>query len=351
MVRALRVPVEKLRRKEIDSLVDRVTWIAREKGSSPHPDALISLIADGFHEELGILAEPGALTTREARDIDARVDATASRGWIRGKGRRATEQVRALHPTAGGMLRPVIRCDRRHRHVQAIVLGGDFFAFPGRGILDLEASLKGARVEDVRPIVQAFFEEGRVEIPGIGPGDVVQAITEALDRDRAGSLGLTTVQANATFAVGGRLADVARIRPTHLLLPYCAKPLDCDTRRHDHCERCGECAMADAFEAGEQAGLEVLCITSFEHLMQTLTGLAVKGAPAFLGSCCEAFYVKHRLDMEAAGVPGILVDVASNETCYDLGKATVAYQGEWEGLSELDIDLVRTIIAAAGRRE
>jgi len=343
MVRALRVPVEKLRRREIESLVDRVTWISREIGRTPLRADLHGRIARAFGDLFDAALEASGLTPAEERALGDAIGMYASDGWIRGRGKRSVEQVRSIHPTPGGMLRPVIRCDTRRTRIESVVLGGDFFAYPRRGVFDLEARLKGARACDVSGIVHAFFEGGGIEIPGAGPGHVTSAILEALERCD-GSLGLSPAQASSVFAVGGRLLDVVRLPRTHLLLPYCAKPLDCEMRSRDGCERCGSCGVGAAYDMGEEAGLEVRTITSFEHLLDTLSDLGRSGATSFVGSCCEAFYVKHREDMESAGVPGMLVDLSGTETCYDLGKGGLAHDGDYEGRSEIDVDLLRAVI-------
>ena len=190
-----------------------------------------------------------------------------------------------------------------------------------------------------------FFVEHKAELPGVGPAGIVAALTEALERARGGPLGLGPRQLNSLFPVHGSLAEAARRRPTHLLLPYCAKRLECELRNADDCTQCGECTVGDAYGAGEAAGLVVHSIASFEHLMDTLADLRDGGnGNCFVGSCCEAFYLKHRRDMEAVGVPGLLFDVAGSETCYDLGKSATAYRGEYEGETEVDLALLRTIL-------
>jgi lipoate-protein ligase A len=78
--------------------------------------------------------------------------------------------------------------------------------------------------------------------------------------------------------------------------------------------------------------------------METLAGLGAAGASAFVGSCCEAFYIKHRRDMEQAGVPGLLFDVEGAETCYDLGKAAYAYRGEYQGETAVDLPLLALLL-------
>ena len=75
-----------------------------------------------------------------------------------------------------------------------------------------------------------------------------------------------------------------------------------------------------------------------------LEQLKQSGTEAFVGSCCEPFYAKHRDDFERIGLPGILVDVDSS-TCYELGKEQDAYAGRFENQTYLKLDLLERVVA------
>ena len=79
--------------------------------------------------------------------------------------------------------------------------------------------------------------------------------------------------------------------------------------------------------------------------------MAAGGVPAYVGSCCEPFFTKHRREFEETPVPGVLVDLES-ATCYDLGKAKEAHAGTFEGHTELRFDILEKVCRlAAERRE
>jgi lipoate-protein ligase A len=344
MVRALRVPVEKLRRQELMGMRDRVTWLGRELGRVPDHAELAALLARHAEAELGITLVPGELTGQEREALEARLGEHGSDAWVFGRGRPGGDVGKSIHPTDGGVVRAVVRTGADPRRILAAVIDGDFFAFPRRAIYDLEARLKGASAAQVPALVARHFAERELVVPGVGPEGFAAALLEALERASGGPLGLGPRQLNALFPVGCRLEEAARLRPTHLLLPYCAKPAACARRRDDGCDRCGECSVGAAYDAGEAAGLEVRSITSFEHLLDTLAELRAAGAPGFVGSCCEAFYRKHRRELEGAGVPGLLFDVEGAETCYDLGKSAYAYAGEYEGETSVDLALLGVLL-------
>jgi lipoate-protein ligase A len=321
-----------------------VTWLARELGRVPSHAELAALLARHAEADLEIVLEPGELNAAEREALEARVREFGSASWVHGRGRPGGEVGTSIYPTEGGVVRAVIRTGADPRRILAAVIDGDFFAFPRRAIYDLEARLKGAAASQVPAIVSRHFEEQGVVVPGVGAEGVARALLEALERARGGPLGLGPRQLNALYPVGGSLVEAARLRPSHLLLPYCAKPVGCACRRADACDRCGECTVGAAYEAGEAAGLEVRSIVSFEHLMDTLGGLRAAGSTGFVGSCCEAFYRKHRRELEATGVPGLLFDVEGAETCYDLGKSAFAYAGQYEGETAVDVALLRTLL-------
>ena len=348
MLRALRVPVEKLQRKEIDSMRERVTWLSRELGRAPDPRDLRAHLVRHFEKELSVICAPGELSPEEQQALEAKLPHFESDRWVLGPGRPGGAVGTASYPTAGGVVHAALSTTSRHRAIQSVFLGGDFFVFPRRALTDLEAFLKATPLPRLSERVHQFFSQYPIALPGVGPEGICQVLSEAAERARGEVLGLTPRELGGLFAVGGSLSEVSSIPPSHLLLPYCAKPPTCSCRQHDDCHGCGECTVGEAYDLGRQAGLEVHSITSFEHLLSTLRRLRRSGATAFLGSCCEAFYIKHRRELEAVGLPGLLFDIANSETCYDLGKSSYAYRGEYQGETSLRVPLLRRILGPAG---
>jgi len=199
-----------------------------------------------------------------------------------------------------------------------------------------------------RATIERFLESSGADFAGLDGAAISSAIEDAIDRVGHAEFGIETEDANGVFAVVEPLPHVAAAGATALLLPYCAKPVDCELRHTDECTVCGRCAIGDAYTLAAELGLEVTTITNFEHLMETLADMKRRGVAAFVGSCCEAFYLKHRAEMEEHGVPGVLVDVGS-DTCYDLGRAREAYGGTFEGETTLRLGLLETVVRACAR--
>ena len=89
--------------------------------------------------------------------------------------------------------------------------------------------------------------------------------------------------------------------------------------------------------------MDTVCIVSFEDLWNELGKMKSAGVPAFIGCCCQPFFAKHVDDFERAGIPGILLNI-DNTTCYDLDQAKEAYAGRFASQTEVNLDLLNTIL-------
>ncbi len=350
MLRALRIPTEKLADKEIDSVRERVTCLAWELGSVPSTAEVKAALAEGVAEELGIRLAPAPLVPAEEALFAERLPHFLSEEWIYGVRRPLDRrgELRALTKSPGGLIRVSLLVDAGMRRIREAFITGDFFAYPRRAIFDLEARLKGAPtdVDAVARILDEFFATETVEIPGVTPADFTRTLREALEKLTYTEYDIGADEVNDVFSVVKSLPEITRC--TLLLLPYCAKLPDCEYRYQRGCIQCGGCCIGEAFELAEEHGLEPISIQSFENLEETLEHHRRQGTEAFVGSCCEPFYAKHRDDFERIGLPGILVDVDSS-TCYDLGLEKEAYLGRFENQTHLKLDLLRRVVARVGR--
>jgi len=349
MMRALRIPTEKLKDKEIESVRERVTCLSWELGAAPPLDQIKSAMAEGFAEVLGVDLEPGPLTGFERELLTERLPYFQSEEWVYGVRRPLVQrsELRGVYKSPGGLIRASLLVNAQARRIREVFITGDFFAYPRRTILDLEARLKGVRadVEAVSTIVEAFFATEDIQIPGVTAADLVRTLGEALEKSSYPQFGIPADQVNSVFTVVKPLAEVPPC--SVVLLPYCAKLPECDYRYQEGCDQCGLCCIGDAFSLAEEMGFTPISIQSYEHLEQTLERLKEEGAVAFVGSCCEPFYAKHRDDFERIGLPGILVDVDSS-TCYDLGREQDAYAGRFDNQTHLKLDLLARVLTRAG---
>lgn len=345
MIRALRLPAEKLKDKEIVSFRQRVTCLREELGEVPPPEAIKAALARGFSEALGVALAPGGLLPAEEDRFAASLPRFRSPEWIH-RVRSAPSDPRfltAVHKAPGGLLRVVLQADEHYGRIKHAFITGDFFAYPQRLVYDLEAALRNAPLDEdgLAALLQAFFAEREWSIPGVEVEDFRQALLQAVRKVAYPALGIPREAVNEVFTVSRPYGEVGQA--TALLLPYCAKPNWCEFRHEDACAECGGCTVGEAYRLARERGMRAVTITNYEHLEETLTRLKESGVAAFVGCCCEAFYAKHQNDFERIGLAGALVDI-DDVTCYDLGEEGEAHQGVFDKETRLKLSLLENVL-------
>ncbi len=354
MLRALRIPVEKLKAKEIDSVKERVTCLAWELGSAPATEEIKLAITRSFETHLGIRLVPGPLTEEEKDLFEAKLKYFQSPEWIDAVKPRAArrETIEAAYKADAGMIRFTLVVNVRQKRLKDLYITGDFLSFPPRALYDLEARLRGSPLdrEHLHGIIADHFNEGHIMIPGIGFDDFVKPLDLALEKIDVARFGIPVEDCNLISVTNGSFEEVIGKDLSVLLLPYCAKPTQCDLRYKKSCRQCGEdgCTIGTAWTIGRDHRMKVVSITSFEDLWVELTGMKKRGVEAFIGCCCQPFFTKHVDDFMRAGLPGILLDI-DNTTCYDLDQAKEAYAGRFESRTELNLSLLQRVLDAADR--
>jgi len=351
MLRALRIPIEKLKDKEVEAVKRRVTWIGEELGYVPPTGQIKKALIDGFSRSLGARFSPAPLSSYERRLFSNALPSFLSPEWVFGARRppQTRQVLKSSRKTGGGLIRVSMVADPPAKHINYALITGDFFAFPKNTIMELEARLKDIPLDggSIREAVLRYFHEEKPEIPFTKPDDFIQVIQDAAQKTGWVDHGIPREDVNSVFFV---IRPVERLRGCgYLLLPYCAKPLDCGWRKKDGCAECGRCSTGDMYALAREKGLRPISITSYHHLQRVLRELKKNGARGFIGSCCEAFYLKHRPDLEHSGVPGVLVDIDSR-TCYDLYKDAEAHAGKFDRQTGLNVELLKKVVQSFGAR-
>ena len=351
MLRALRIPIEKLKDKEVRAVKRRVTWLAEELGKAPPSKVIKEALMEGFSRSLGASFSPAPLSALEKGLLARALPDFKSREWIFGARRlpESRQVLRSSRKTRGGLIRVSLVADPLARRINYALITGDFFAFPKNTIMDLEARLKDLPLEPraIRRAVRQYFLKERPEIPFTKPDDFAGVLIEAAIKMGWTRYGIPGDEVNDVFFV---LRPPEKLRGCeYLLLPYCAKPLDCAYRRKEGCAECGRCMTGHMYALAREQGLEPVTITSYHHLERVLKELKKKRAKGFIGSCCEAFFIKHRADFERIGVPGVLVDIDSR-TCYDLYKDAEAHAGRFDRQTDLKDGLLGKVLLGFGTR-
>ena len=353
MIQALRIPIVKLKDKELKSARERVTCIKWELGYQPHYQTIKEALKRGFERSFNIKLVRTPLAAEEKKALRENLPAFQSDQWVFLDRRPPSEtaMLEAIDKLPGGLVHVSLAVDRRANCIKSIVITGDFFTFPSRAILDLEAALKLApsNEDSIRKIVDHFFATNVIRMPGICAADLANLIIEAVDKASYEGFGITLTEVNDLYPITKQAKRVLADGCDYVLLPYCAKSTSCKYRRTEGCSKCGGCSFGEAYELSESVGLKPVTIQNFEHLIETLNTMKNANSKGYIGCCCSAFYSKHRHELEEAGVPGILVDL-DDQTCYDLGKAQDAYDGNFEAQTQLKTELLSKLLNRLGTK-
>ncbi len=351
MLQSLRIPVEKLKAKEIDSVRERVTCLKWELGQTPALETIKAAVRTGFEQHLGIRLIPGGLTAEEQALFEEKLSYFESDEWVEAVRPRfrQREVLQAAYKSDAGLVRFTVVVNALTRRIKDILITGDFLSFPSRALYDMEARLRGMILDGPRihEAIRRFFGEGAIHVPGMVAEDFLKPLDQILAKMEIARFGIPLAQCNQISVTHGSFAEIVRQKPSVLLLPYCSKRIECDLRYAKGCRACGECTVGDAWTLGRQRHLKTLCITSFEDLIRELTRIKAEGHRAFIGCCCRPFFTKHVDDFVRVGVPGILLDIDCT-TCYELDQAREAYAGRFDRQTEVNVELLETVLKVCG---
>lgn len=181
----LKVPAEKLAKRDLDSAARRVITMREVLGGRlPGLKTIYEGLLAGFAERLGIEPQWGAIGNDEeqlaAQHFHGEIGTDA---YVAMLDAPATDDMRvsASLTGRGGTVRADIRLEgsRRDRIREALITG-DFFVTPPRVIFDLEAGLRGLDIGEVGPAIDAYFARTHADFLSLGPADIRNVIEMAL---------------------------------------------------------------------------------------------------------------------------------------------------------------------------
>lgn len=364
MLRALRIPVEKLKAKEIDSVKERVTCLNWELGYTPSLDEIKSAVRRGFEEALDIELVPGELTKDEQEHFEEHREEFHSEKWVdmvKPKFQKR-EAVTSSYKSSAGMVRFTLVVNLPQMRLKDVYITGDFLSFPTRALYDLEAELRGKKIdrEELVDVIRSHFDESRIEIPGMSLEDFVKPLDQALEKIKITEFGLPLETAERISVANASFAEAVALEPSVLLLPYCAKLQDCELRYERGCKRCHRtdehitkdgyaCSVGPAWDMGLAEKMRVRTVVNYEDLWAELMRMKESGVTAYIGVCCTPFFAKHVDDFKRSGLPGILLDI-DDSTCYDLDQAKEAYSGTFESQTTLNLELLQQVLSVIAER-
>nr|MDO8099066.1 lipoate--protein ligase [Candidatus Njordarchaeota archaeon] len=191
MINVLKTPYEKLSDKvvytgwcfqPIKSAEERITTIKKELGRKPSRDEVEKAIASGFEEALGITLEKGELTEEENKLTQELEGKYRSQSWIQMVKNPAESDAVVSRKTKGGLVNVHVSVFTEGSGIKSVTVVGDFFAYPPRGISDLESALKWTPINDVelRKIVFKLFDENLINIFRVTKEEFFSILMEAV---------------------------------------------------------------------------------------------------------------------------------------------------------------------------
>ena len=162
MIAALKVPVEKLAKRDLDSARHRVVTLSDLLGDAlpPLQDIYTALLA-GLADGLGITPEWGEITPdEELRSQRAHEEEIGTEEFVASVDapEGGSDIQSASLTTRGGTLRADIRLEGTDQTIiREALITGDLFVTPTRTVLDLEAALRGKPVDKAGAAVAEFF--------------------------------------------------------------------------------------------------------------------------------------------------------------------------------------------------
>jgi len=191
MVAALRVPRAKLEKRQLDSAAQRVVTLRELLGAqTPALPEIQQALLEAFAERFDVEWEPGSLQQAEAelawRHYHEEIGTDAFVAEIDDPAHDADFAV-GTHTGPGGSITTYLRLEGPARaRIGQVLITGDFFIAPPRTVLDLEAALRGAYVEDSGSILERFFAERSIAALSAGPADFRASLDAALAAAGAG---------------------------------------------------------------------------------------------------------------------------------------------------------------------
>jgi lipoate-protein ligase A len=194
MSKILRVPDEKFRDKVYKTMEENLTTMKKELGMIPSREEVVSVLKAKFEKMLGKL-EPASLNSEILQKMKQIESWMTSEKFLFKKTpkipkgvkiREGVELFYGLHKAKGGLIRTAEEISEGR--IEEITISGDFTFYPKEQLTGLEESLQKAPLKEEKIIerVETFYEEKKVESPGVESKDFAQTILSPLKDSTTG---------------------------------------------------------------------------------------------------------------------------------------------------------------------
>jgi len=184
MSKILKVPDEKFRDKVYKSMEENVTTMKRELSDIPPREEIVQTLIREYEKLIGKL-EPAVMDARLVESMNTLEKQFTSKGFLFKKTRRKPKGIKirggveiryGIHKAKGGLIRTVEELEERK--ITEIGISGDFQFYPKDELTSMEVELRETEFEEqeLRGKIQQFYEEHRVQAPGVTSEDFTTAI-------------------------------------------------------------------------------------------------------------------------------------------------------------------------------
>lgn len=183
MLSVLKLPIEKLTDKVVSSFQQRTVTLRELLGQVPPMEVVKATMVQAVQSVLGIQLEPSSLTAEEQTEWESIQDKYRSMDWIdRRKPPAGGQELRVAAVKApGGLIKASLLVDLSAKRIRRAFLTGDFFAYPERSVMDLEAQLKEASTElnSLERLLREHYAQGNQYI-GVAVEDWLKLFEQAI---------------------------------------------------------------------------------------------------------------------------------------------------------------------------
>jgi lipoate-protein ligase A len=184
MTGALKVPKAKLEKRDLDDPAKRVVTLEELTGAPPDWPLVKAALVEALSARLGVdIEERPSSAFEEARAKRLYEEEIGTDAFVYEIDDPATHpDIRiGAHTGKGGMITCYLRLEGASERIRDVLFTGDFFVAPPRIVLDLEAMLRGTRVEEAGETITAYFAHTPSGLLSLTPDDFTAAMRACKD--------------------------------------------------------------------------------------------------------------------------------------------------------------------------
>jgi len=187
MSKVLKVPDEKFRDKVYKSMQENLSTMKRELGDIPPRKEVVQTLTREYEKLIGRL-QPMDLDNRLLERMKSLEKEFTSDRFLFKKTRKIPKGIKirggveiryGIHKAKGGLIKTVEELEQEK--ISEIGISGDFQFYPKDDLSTMEVELRKTEFDqgEVRNKIEQFYDEHRIQAPGVMPEDFTRAIVQS----------------------------------------------------------------------------------------------------------------------------------------------------------------------------